>query len=244
MPRVARSGLPAAQGRPGRWLPVPAGPPHPHHTHLCPKQLICIWKPLIRLHVWLRHRPRSLPAALPEGAATVLGMEQSRPRDLLSELQTTPFPHCLALPPRSRCSTQHGEKVRSSAPHKLQPPRDGLGSRRGDRVVASAPCLSHPPVPVLQGSSQPSPAQGPSPGAFSCCKSGRGTCQLCCQQEHSQHQPLRSAQRPINPISQGPGPLAKLREQGRFQQGCSRVCGCREIRNHLSAGARDGTLRS
>lgn len=111
---------------------VAAGPhgaaPFPSRKRLRPKRLIRLWKPLIPRHVWLRQRPRSLPAALPR-------REQSHPHDLFSQPQTTPFPQ-----PCSCCSTQNRENPRDQISSQLTPltkgqpapvtPGSGTGSDR------------------------------------------------------------------------------------------------------------------
>lgn len=228
---------PCSTGRPWQVAASPHGATSSlSRKCLHPKRLICIWKPLIRLHVWLRHHLRSLPAALLEGAAAALGKGQSHPCDLLSEPQTTPFPQRLpsCLGPAAAPST--GRKQGAQPCTNCSPP--GVpwvaGGRTGGLQVP--PALAAPRY--CRGPA--SPARRPSPGAFSCCKSGRRTCQL----QHSQQQPLKSDRQPIKSVTQGLAPPTKPKEWGRFQQGCSRAGGCREIRNHLSAGARDGTLRS
>lgn len=78
------------QRDPGAWphkshrlrIPMALAGGCPIHTHLRPKRLICIWRPLICSRGWLRHRPRCTG----EGAEA--------PGDLLLEPQTTPFAQC------------------------------------------------------------------------------------------------------------------------------------------------------
>lgn len=77
---------------PGPGLPWQVAA-HPHGAALCPsrkcphpKRIICIWKPLIRLHAWLRHHPHSSPLCCSPGQGA------KPPRDLLLEPQTTLFP--------------------------------------------------------------------------------------------------------------------------------------------------------
>lgn len=107
---------------PGPGLPWQVAAP-PHGAALCPsrkcphpKRIICIWKPLIRLHAWLRHHPHSSPLCCGPGQGA------KPPRDLLLEPQTTLCP-----------ST--GRK------QGLQPRRAGWGRRRGTGCwqVALAP---------------------------------------------------------------------------------------------------------